>query len=209
MKFKSSSDWVKPGGVILIFLMMACGLSSNFNPTPTPSPSSPPIAPLTPTPTTIGVGVPEEKVSPTVSRCDGLNGELEMQVLVGPAEAVGLEPFAVGEIPFSVVSEGEGYTVQGGGAISYQEVLEKDWGTYTVKLDMESTIEGECGGNDGSEELNITIEMSGEQMVEVRAEGFQGDYPWTGAQELNLSLPLEDGAIAKGEGWAFVLHLNK
>jgi hypothetical protein len=46
-------------------------------------------------------------------------------------------------------------------------------------------------------------------MIEVRAEGFQGDYPWTGTHELNLSFPLEDGAIAEGEGWIFVLHLSQ
>lgn len=209
MKFTNSLGWVKLEMVVMVFLMMACSLSSNSSPTPTPSPSSPSIVPLTPTPTTVGEGVPEVKLSPTASRCDGLSGELEMQVLVGPAEAVGLEPFAVGRIPFSVVSEGEAYIVQGGGAISYQKVLEEDWGTYTVSLNMESTIDGECGGDDGSEELNIIIEMSGEQVVEVRAEGFQGDYPWAGTHELNLSFPLEDGAMAEGEGWAFVLHLNK
>ena len=209
MKFKNSPRSVKLGAAAMVFLMMACSLSSNLNPTPTLSPSSFPIVPLTPTPTKVADGVPEVKLSPTASKCDGLSGELEMHVLAGPAEAVGLEPFAVGGIPFSVVPDGEAHIVQGGGAISYQEIMEKDWGTYTVSLDMEGTIDGECGGDDGSEELNITIEMSGEQMVEVRADGFQGDYPWAGTHELNLSFPLEDGAISEGEGWAFVLHLNK
>lgn len=147
--------------------------------------------------------------SPAASRCDGLNGELEIRVLVGPAEAVGLEPLAVGGIPFSVVSDGGVYVVQGDGAISYQEILEEDWGTYSVSFNMEGTIEGECGGDYGGEELNLSIEMSGEQMVEVRAEGFQGDYPWAGTHELNLSFPLEDGAVSEGEGWAFVLHLSR
>ena len=44
-------------------------------------------------------------------------------------------------------------------------------GTFTVSLDMEATLDGECEGTSGSEVLNITIEMSGGQMVEVRAEG--------------------------------------
>lgn len=199
MRFKNNPMCVKIGMVGIVFLMMACNLFSS------------PIEPLTPTPTPTPVagGAPEEKLTPTASRCDGLSGELEMQVLVGPAEVVGLEPFAVGGIPFTVVSDGEAYIVEGGGEISYEEILSEEWGTYTVSLDMEGTIDGECRGADGSEELDITIEMSGEQMVEVRAEGFQGDYPWAGTHELTLSFPLEDGAISEGEGWAFVLHLNK
>ena len=195
MKFKDKSGWVKLGTVGLsIFLLMACSQSSNPIPTPTP--------------TAVHGGAPEVELPPA-SGCDGLSGELEMQVLVGPAEIVGLEPHAVGGIPFSVVSDGEAYIVQGGGAITYNETLGADWGTYTVSFDMEGTVEGECGGDAGSEELNITIKMNGKQMVEVRAEGFQGDYPWEGTHELNLSFPLEDGAISEGEGWTFVLHLNK
>jgi len=132
-----------------------------------------------------------------------------MQILVGPADAVGLEPVAVGIIPFSVVSEGEPYLVQGGGDIVYSQVLEEEWGTYTVNLDMQSTVNGECVGTGGSEVLNVSIVSSGEQMVEVRAEGMQGDYPWSGTQVLDLSFPLVDGATAQGEGWTFVLHLSE
>jgi len=132
-----------------------------------------------------------------------------MKVLVGPAEAVGLEPLAVGEIPFSIVSEGNAYLVQGSGGVSYQETLGEKWGTYTVSFDMEGVLGGECAGEPGSEELNIIVEMSGEQMVEVRAEGFQGDYPWSGTRNLTLNFPLEDGAIAEGEGWVFILHLSQ
>jgi hypothetical protein len=153
--------------------------------------------------------VPNVESSPAASRCDGLSGELEVQVMVGPAETVGLEPLAVGAIPFSVEPDGGVYLVQGEGAISYEEILTKDWGTYTVSFDMEGTIGGECGGDQGSEELNLSVEMSGEQMVEIRAEGFQGDYPWAGVHELNLNFPLEDGATADGEGWGFVLHLSE
>jgi hypothetical protein len=208
VKHKNGSRWVKLATVAIIILMMACSTISTLSPTPTTSPSSSPIVSPTPTPTKVNQGAPEVQLSPTASKCEGLSGELEMQVLVGPAEVVGLEPYVVGEIPFSVVSGGDTYIVEGGGAIVYQQVLEEDWGTYTVSLDMQSTIDGTCGGDAGSEVLNMTIEMSGEQIVEVRAEGFQGDYPWTGTHELNLSFPLEDGATANGEGWTFVLHLN-
>ncbi len=190
MKLKSSLLFVKLGAVAIVFLIVvSCSPSLNLKPTPTPAIG--------------GDGIP------ATSGCEGVNGELEMQVLVGPAEAVGLEPFAVGGIPFSIVSDGETNIVQGGGAITYQETLGADWGTFAVSLDIEAVVDGECGGDKGSEELNITIEVNGEQMVEVRAEGFQGDYPWEGTHELNLSFPLEDGAMAKGEGWAFVLHLNE
>jgi hypothetical protein len=132
-----------------------------------------------------------------------------MQVLAGPAEAVGLEPFAVGEIPFSVVNEGGTHAIQGNGTVAYQQVLEKDWGTYSVTLDITTTVSGECSGTVGNEALHMNVEAIGEQMVEVRAEGFSGDYPWSGTHQLELTFPLEEGASAEGEGWAFILHLNE
>ena len=46
-----------------------------------------------------------------------------MRVLVGPSEAVGLEPHAVGDIPFSVTSDALPYAIQGGGPITYAVVL--------------------------------------------------------------------------------------
>jgi hypothetical protein len=143
-----------------------------------------------------------------INRCQGLTGELEMQVMVGPAEVVGLEPTAVGSIPFSVQSDGARYTIQGGGVLTYQDVLTEEWGTYTVTFDMDTTLSGECSGDENSGTLDVLIELTGEQMVEVRAEGFTGDYPWSGTRESNLSFPLEEGSVAEGEGWAFVLHLN-
>ena len=172
MHTKVNSQRITLAGVAIIILLIACSLSPDLVPTPTP---------------TVG---PVVELSPILSRCDGLNGQLEMLVQVGPAEAVGLEPFAVGEIPFSVQSDGSTYIVDGGGAISYQEVLSADWGTYTVSLNMENTLQGVCTGEDGNEEMKISIEMSGNQMVEVRATGFQGDYPWEGTHKLNLSFPL-------------------
>lgn len=208
MKFRIRSGWLMAGiAVMMILLMAACGQSSNPDPTATPGNSPSPIEQITPTPTTIPGGDIEIETPPVASKCSGLSGELEMQVLVGPAEAVGLEPVSVGYIPFSVVSEGGVYLVEGEGALSYDETLEEVWGTYSVSLNMDGSLEGECVGEPGNEGLQIIVEMSGEQMVEVRSEGFQGDYPWSGTQTLELSFPLEDGASAEGEGWSFILHL--
>ena len=122
MKLKNSQGWVQIGIIGIMILLTACGLSSNLDTTPTPTPES--------------GSAPEGVSPPETSGCEALSGELEMQVLVGPSEAVGLEPYAVGEIPFSVVSEGGSYVVRGGGAISYQEVLEEEWGTFTVSSDI-------------------------------------------------------------------------
>jgi hypothetical protein len=137
-----------------------------------------------------------------------LSGEIEVQVLVGPAEAVGLEPVAVGSVPIAVVSETPPYRVEGAAPISYEAVLEKEWGTYAVTMDMQVAADGECGGTEGREELQLHMAMSGEQMVEVDAGEFQGEYPWSGDHEFDVVLPLQDGATAAGEGWTFVLHLD-
>ena len=56
---------------------------------------------------------------------------------------------------------------------------------------------------------HLVLEMSGEQLVVVDAEGFYGEYPWSGTQTRDLSYPLEEGATAQGEGWAVVLHLGR
>lgn len=181
----------------IVIFMMACSLTSTPSLTPTPTPTSTVVVPLLATPS------PKPE-----SGCEDLSGTLEIQVLVGPAEAAGLEPFAVGEIPFSVLAVGGTYRVQGGGPISYQEVLSEEWGTYTVSLEMDTTIDGQCGGDVGSEALDIAVEMSGEQLLEVRAEGFSGDYPWSGTSMVNLTFPLEEGHMQSGEGRAFILHLN-
>jgi hypothetical protein len=136
-----------------------------------------------------------------------LSGEIEAQVLVGPAEAVGLEPLAVGSIPFSIVTE-EPYLLQGGGDISYADVLVKEWGTYEVTLDLATVVSGECVAGAGGEELDMILGMTGDQMVEVTAEGFHGEYPWAGEHQFEVQFPLEEGATAAGEGWVFVLHLG-
>jgi hypothetical protein len=180
---------------VVVVSGVACSPAAGSSPTPTPTTNTMLIDIPTPT--------------PILDRCDGLSGELELQILVGPSEAVGLEPVAIGNIPFTVSSGGGANIVNGGGPVSYQEVLEEEWGTYTVEMDLESVISGECVGEEAGGELNLVIEMSGEQMVEVRAGGFQGDYPWAGSHELHQSFPIEEGATGQGEGWAVILHVNE
>ena len=185
--------------LVILIVMMACNLSSNIEAPPTPT--------ITPTSTSTPVVI--DLPSPSTNRCDGVSGDIEMQVLIGPSDAVGLEPVAVGNIPFTVGSEGEEYTISGNGPITYEDVLEKEWGTYSVEFDMEAVISGDCQGDEQTGILNMFVETSGEQLVEVKAEGYQGNFPWTGTQEFNLSFPIEEGATAEGKGWAFVLHLNE
>ena len=172
---------------------LACGVVSN------------PAA--TPTPTSIG-GYGLSKSTSGPNTCDGTDGEFEMQILVRPAEAVGLELVAVESIPFSVVHQGESYLVSGSGDIDYKSLLQEAWGTYTVNMDMVAVVSGGCIGTDGNSTLIVTIEGSRIQMVEVRNVGFQGDYPWEGTNQLNLTFLHEEGATAESEGWGFVLHLN-
>jgi len=129
-----------------------------------------------------------------------------VRVLVGPAEVVGLEPFAVGNIPFAVTTGEEPYIVQGGGPISYEDIMFPVWGSYEVTLNLETTIAGECTEGASGEELHMTLDMTGEQMLEVIAEGFHGEYPWAGEASFDLSFPLVEGATAQGEGWRFILH---
>jgi hypothetical protein len=213
-------------GALSLLLAGAC------NPTPTPpadqpSPASPGAATLpsatstaaaqpqatlaptpTPTPTVVPLGAATPTPAPPASRCEGLSGELEIRVLVGPAEAAGMEPVAVGSVPFAVMAGDGSYAVHGQGPISYAEVLTKEWGTYAVTLDLQMAIEGECAGTAGGEELHLTVSMAGDQMVEVTAEGFQAEYPWAGEASQVVSFPLIEGATAEGEGWSFMLHLQ-
>jgi hypothetical protein len=160
--------------------------------TPTPEP--------TPTPTKGAV----QAVNP----CQGLSGVLEMQLLVGPAEAAGMEPVAVGEIPFNAVGDQPPYPIQGSGHISYDQTLVKEWGTYQVTMDMDATLSGECEVGPEGGALHTLIDMNGEQLLKVDAGEFQGEYPWSGEQNFDLNFPLEESATAMGEGWAFVLHLQ-
>lgn len=161
----------------------------------------------TPTPTEVFGALPDP--SKQVNRCNGLQGALELKILIGPAEAAGLDPLAVGEIPFAVVSNDEPYIIEGSGAMSYDGIYEAEWGTYSVTADFDVSVGGECSGAKDAELLNFTVEMSGNQLVEVRSDKFQGDYPWSGTHQLDLAFPLMNGAEASGEGWQFILLVNQ
>jgi len=204
------------GASCLLVFTLACALS----PSPTPTQSEPsatasaeptsaaPPATQTPTPTPSVQGAPAPANTVPATRCQGLNGSIELQVLVGPAEIVGLEPFAVGSVPFSVTTPEEPYVVEGAGPIAYQDVLTENWGTYEVTMDLNNTINGTCSGAAGSETLQVEFTMSGSQMVEVNAEDLHGEYPWEGEHTVDATFPLEEGAAAEGEGWALILHLQ-
>jgi len=187
----------------LAILVAACSQSGNNTETLPPSPT------ITSTPTAVIGDSSFPTATPIPNRCDGLSGNLEMQVLVGPSEVVGLEPVAIGNIPFTVTSDGGAYLVQGGGLIDYQDVLEKKWGTYSVEFNLEAVLSGDCQGDAQNGTLNMVVESSGEQFVEVDAEGYHGEFPWEGTNTFNVSFPIEEGSTAEGEGWSFVLHLDK
>ncbi len=141
--------------------------------------------------------------------CEGHSGTLEMQILVGPSEAVGMEPIAVGDIPFIVVNKGDRYSIEGGGPLNFEpQVITAEWGSYTVYFDANTKVTGSCILSDDGEMLDMIVSMSGEQLVEVVVEGIQRDYPWSGTHELQVTFPLEDGAQGEGEGWLLILHLD-
>jgi len=183
------------------------GLAAPATPTPTPPPPLP-AREATPTPTPTPEAAGGATATPAASNpCAGLSGALEVQVLAGPAEAVGLEPFAVGSVPFAVSSEAP-YTVSGNGSIAYDQTLTEEWGTYQVTMDMAFAVSGTCQGESDPGTLQLQIEASGSQLVEVKAQEFHGTYPWEGSFTFNLSFPIEEGATVEGEGWAFVLHVQ-
>ncbi len=49
--------------------------------------------------------------------------------------------------------------------------------------------------------MNVNIELIGEQNLEVNVEGNISNYPWSGAPQMTVNLPIEDGAMHEGEGW--------
>jgi len=204
MKNRKNQWWARITIGIAIITILGCNILSgsgsvpDSNSKPVPSPTS-----------TESAVMPVINPDSKSNRCEGLSGTLELKVLVGPSDAVGLEPVAIGEIPFTIQNDGESYSVQGGGALTYNEVLEEEWGSYTVNFDMEALINGECMDSEGVSQLNLNLNASGNQMVEVRSEGFQGDYPWSGTHDFDLVFPLEEGAQREGEGWLLVLHLNE
>jgi hypothetical protein len=130
-----------------------------------------------------------------------------MQITVGPAEVVGLEPYSIGLIPFAVTTTEAPFLFQGGGPLDYYDVLAEEWGTYEVTLTLDTAIQGECVDTEAGAELDLLIEMTGDQLVEVTADGFHGEYPWSGTQSMSMNVPLEEGAFIEGEGYIFVLHL--
>ena len=206
---------------VVVLSLPACSGAETPTPAPTPTATQLPPTPTstavpaeaaptpTPTPTPPAPSGPPPTPEPPRSPCAGLSGQIEVQVLVGPADAVGLEPLAVGSLPFSVVTSEAPFAIQGGGDISYADVLVEEWGTYEVTLDLRTTISGECVVGAEGPTLQLALDMAGQQMVEVEAEGFQGEYPWSGELSLDLSFPLVDGAMAQGEGWVLVLHLDR
>jgi hypothetical protein len=231
-----SSLYLSAVVLTLFSLVLATACTPSAAPeTPTPTPTLLPTATLTPSPTIAdptqpsptAMPAPEEDatstptptptaepgltaptpVTPEASVCRGLSGTLEAQLLVGPAEAVGLEPVAIGSIPFTVTGDASPYTVEGQAPITYQDTLVRDWGTYDVTMDTVNVVSGTCVDTADGGTLDLLVEMTGEQLVEVTAEGFHGEYPWSGTQTRDIVLPVENGATASGEGWAFVLNI--
>jgi hypothetical protein len=169
------------------------------------APNGPDITEATPTPTPSGGFYPEDPIDED-SVCAGLQGALIAKVLIGPAAAVGLEPIDIATIDFTV-SPVEPYVVTGQGqSSSPPQVLTEEWGTYTVSFDMNFTVTGTCI-DEGDGLLLLEIDMSGTQLVEVEAEGFHGEYPWSGDHTLKLEFPLESGYSHSSEGWEITLIL--
>ncbi len=183
--------------LIVLVILSACSSAPAASEDPT----------VTPTPTIVmQVVLPTSTEIP--SKCAGLAGELEVQVLVGPAEIVGLEPHAVGNIPFAVTTGETPYLIQGGGGIDYSDLLAEEWGTYEVTMNLDLTVTGDCDADENGGGLVMVVEMTGNQLVVVIADGFHGEYPWEGTHTIDLDFPLEEGASFAGDGYAFILHLK-
>ncbi|MEA3326347.1 MAG: hypothetical protein U9R53_03445 [Chloroflexota bacterium] len=194
-----NNRWGLWTAIALTCLMtLGCGLFSRFGFNTTSK--------ATPTPTTINGG---GGVLPVSDPCKDLSGTLELQLLIGPSDAVGLKPYTMAEIPFIVKHEGDAFLVEGGGPVQYYEdVLEAEWGSFTVKFEGDTTVSGECVSKDEKGVLNVNLVMNGSQTVEVIVEGVMTTFPWEGTPQLSTSFPIEDGAQQEGEGWVLILHLN-
>lgn len=165
---------------------------------------------VTPPPT--ATAAPSPTPSPTASPCEGVSGNLEVRVLVGPAAAVGLETHAVGSIPFSVSPEGPPFAVDAGGHISFHDVLSEDEIHYDVSFEADVSFDGVCEIGPGGAQLLLGLVMAWDQVVEVTAEDFHEVYPADGENAADLTLPLIDGATASvggGEGMEVVLRLGR
>lgn len=162
----------------------------------------------TPTPTEF-VGDMVVTPSDPNDPCANLSGTLELQLLIGPSEAVGLSPYTFATIPFQVVQEGNVYIVEGSGAVEYYEdILTADWGSFAVTFDGVTSVTGECVPSDSGGTLDTLIEMNGQQLVVVTVEGVEYSYPWEGSPQVEATFPLLEGAQVDGEGWSLILHLN-
>ena len=206
MRQKHSKRWMVLFMAAVMLSIIACSLIPGDENQATPEEQAPPGEAMTPTPTLALIG--SDPDTPATNSCQGLSGTVEVLVLAGPAEAVGLEPYAVGNIPFAVTTSDAPYLISGEGPIVYEDMLVEDWGTYTVTMDLDISIEGECVPSEESAALQLALTMAGEQLVVVDAEGFYGEYPWEGTHTLDVVFPLEEGAYFKGEGFAFSLHPN-
>jgi hypothetical protein len=187
-------------GIVIFCLSLAgCSIFSNVNPDAGRSPTA--------TPTMVEVVLITD--IPDKHPCEGLSGTLELQVLVGPSEVAGLKPTSVGEIPFAVISDGEIFTISGGGPMDYYvETGSHEWGTYTVTFDGDAVVRGNCVSRENGGMLNVNVELNGEQNLEVNYEGAISNYPWSGVPQMTANLPIEDGAMQEGEGWVLILHLK-
>lgn len=187
--------------LIVVLLILTVFSSCSSGPTTSDDPAT------TPTPTeVIQVAPPTQTETPSI--CEGLLGELEIQILVGPAEVVGLEPHSVGFIPFSVTTDEPPFLIQGGGNFDYGDILVEEWGTYEVTMSMSGTVNGTCIADEAGGELALSLELTGSQLVVVSAEGFSGEYPWEGTQSFDLVFPIEEGASMDGEGYVIILHMK-
>lgn len=185
--------------IIIYFNLAGCGFFSTSKPSLDQSPTA--------TPTNEGgVVVPDKSAE---HLCEGVSGTLELQILVGPSEVVGLTPTTVGQIPFNIVSDGNIYNIEGGGPFDYfVETESYEWGTYTVTFEGDALVKGNCISTDLGGMLNVNVELIGEQNVEVVFEGVSTNYPWSGTPQITVNLPLEEGAQQEGEGWVLILHLK-
>lgn len=187
------------GMVILCVLLVGCSVFSNVKPDDGRSPTAT---------STIAGGVFVTDI-PKKHPCEGISGTLELQILVGPSEVVGLKPTSVGEIPFDVIPDGEIFNITGGGPMDYYVETESyEWGTYTVTFDGDAVVRGDCVSRDNGGVLNVNVEMIGAQNLEVNYEGTTSNYPWSGVPQITVNLPIEDGATQEGEGWVLILHLR-
>jgi hypothetical protein len=139
-----------------------------------------------------------------------LSGAIEVQIPVGPAAAVGLETHAVGEVPFQVTTGGPPYGVEGGGHISFHDVLIDDEITYDVVFEADIVFDGSCEDSPGNMKLELDFDMAWNQVVEVTAPDFHEVYPVAGDEAVMITFPLIDGATASaGENSLLVLRLGR